>query len=83
MPAMTGIELTQKILQIRPGIPIILASGFPGKWSPEELRQLGVQTWYQTLQRRITGTHFAQNLRIVQSNPRQRSGEPPAMDDSD
>ncbi len=35
MPGMTGLELARNIGQLRPNLPIILATGFGGAWEPE------------------------------------------------
>lgn len=35
MPGMTGLELARNIGQLRPKLPIILATGFGGAWEPE------------------------------------------------
>jgi len=42
MPGMSGIDLAREILRIRPGIPILLASGFIGPADNEEVRSLGL-----------------------------------------
>ncbi len=42
MPQMTGEELARQLLAIRPGLPIILCTGYSQKISPEEARQLGI-----------------------------------------
>jgi CheY-like chemotaxis protein len=43
MPQMTGVELARELLQIRPGLPIILASGSADKIHPEEIREIGIR----------------------------------------
>jgi len=42
MPGLTGIELIREIRSIRPGLPVILASGSSGPLSPDEVRAAGV-----------------------------------------
>ena len=42
MPGMMGIELAQKLLQIRPDVRILLATGFSGAWTSEEVKKLGL-----------------------------------------
>jgi len=37
MPGMTGIELLALVRELYPGIPVILVSGHPGKYRPEEV----------------------------------------------
>jgi len=43
MPGMTGSDLAQRILQIRPGIPIILCTGFSNMISKEKARSYGIK----------------------------------------
>jgi len=43
MPNMSGTELAQNLISIRPDIPVILCSGFPEKVSPEELSSIGIK----------------------------------------
>jgi CheY-like chemotaxis protein len=42
MPGMTGVELTGKILAIRPGTPVILCTGFSERIGTEAARSMGV-----------------------------------------
>ncbi|MCX5846745.1 MAG: PAS domain S-box protein [Deltaproteobacteria bacterium] len=43
MPNMTGIELTQEIMRIQPGIPVILCTGFSEAITPEKAKALGLR----------------------------------------
>jgi PAS domain S-box-containing protein len=43
MPKMTGTQLAEKLISIRPDIPIILCSGFPENISSEELKSIGIK----------------------------------------
>jgi CheY-like chemotaxis protein len=43
MPHMTGVELTREVLSIRPGIPIVICTGFSESVSPERAKDLGVR----------------------------------------
>jgi len=45
MPKMTGVELTQKIREIRPDIPVILCTGFSEMITEEKLKALGVKEY--------------------------------------
>lgn len=45
MPKITGIELTQKIREIRPDIPVILCTGFSELITEEKLKALGVKEY--------------------------------------
>jgi CheY-like chemotaxis protein len=42
MPEMSGIELAREILQIRPGMPILITSGYVAPADNEEVRSLGL-----------------------------------------
>ncbi len=41
MPVMDGIELGRQLLQIQPGLPLILTTGFGGTLTAEKVRELG------------------------------------------
>jgi CheY-like chemotaxis protein len=43
MPGMTGLELTRQLLEIRPEMPILLATGFSGTLTAESVRQRGIR----------------------------------------
>ncbi len=43
MPRMTGLELSEELLGVRPDIPIILCSGFSEAITPEKLRSIGIR----------------------------------------
>jgi len=43
MPHLTGIELAQKMLAIRPELPIILTTGFSDQASPEQAKEMGIR----------------------------------------
>lgn len=43
MPAMTGFDLAQRMLTIRPDIPIIICTGYSGTVSEEEAKAKGVR----------------------------------------
>ena len=42
MPEMNGLEFARKLQAIRPGVPIVLATGFAPQLTPEVLREAGV-----------------------------------------
>ncbi len=44
MPSMTGKDLAQKVLRIRPGFPIILCTGFSETITKEKAEQIGIKT---------------------------------------
>jgi PAS domain S-box-containing protein len=43
MPNMTGTQLAEKLIAIKPEIPVILCSGFPENISEEELSRIGIK----------------------------------------
>jgi len=43
MPHLTGDKLAQKILEIRPDIPIILVTGFSNQLSEEKIASIGIK----------------------------------------
>jgi CheY-like chemotaxis protein len=43
MPNMTGMDLAQELMKIRPGIPIILCTGHSEAISPEMAKQAGIK----------------------------------------
>ena len=42
MPAMSGVDLARELLRIRPGMPILIASGYVGPADNETARSLGL-----------------------------------------
>jgi CheY-like chemotaxis protein len=45
MPLMTGEELARELLRIRPGLPIILCTGFSPTMPPEKAKSIGIQAY--------------------------------------
>jgi CheY-like chemotaxis protein len=43
MPNMTGLQLAQNMLSLRPNIPVIICTGFPENISIEEAKNIGVK----------------------------------------
>ena len=43
MPNMTGVQLAQKLLEIRPDIPIIICTGFSTKIDDEKAKEFGIR----------------------------------------
>ena len=43
MPNMTGLDLAAEMLQVRPGLPIILCTGYSSHITPEVLEQIGIK----------------------------------------
>ncbi len=44
MPQMTGLTLAREIARLRPGLPVILYTGYAEDLSPQELEAAGVRT---------------------------------------
>jgi len=42
MPQLTGIELARELARLRPGLPVILYTGYAEDLSPRELREAGI-----------------------------------------
>jgi CheY-like chemotaxis protein len=62
MPKMTGMELAREILQIKPGIPIIICTGFSEKINGKEVNALGID---EILVKPIVMRKIAQTIRKV------------------
>jgi PAS domain S-box-containing protein len=45
MPRMTGVELAEAFMRIRPDIPMILCSGYSQTITPEEAKNLGIREY--------------------------------------
>ncbi len=43
MPGMTGFDLARRVLQIRPGLPVILCTGFSNTISEEKAKSYGIK----------------------------------------
>ena len=43
MPGMTGVDLAKRMMQIRPGIPIILCTGYSSTISEEKAKVMGIR----------------------------------------
>jgi CheY-like chemotaxis protein len=45
MPQLTGLELAEELLKLRPGLPIILVTGFSELVTPEKAKKAGIQDY--------------------------------------
>ena len=43
MPRMTGVELAEELLKLRPDLPVILGTGFSEFITAEEAKRMGVR----------------------------------------
>ncbi|MDY7000473.1 MAG: ATP-binding protein [Thermodesulfobacteriota bacterium] len=64
MPELTGAELAQEILAVRPDMPIILCTGFSETVSPERAKALGVRDF---LLKPVLKKDMAESIRRVLS----------------
>ena len=60
MPLLTGEELAQRILTIRPDIPVILCTGYSEKITPDTARKLGIRAY---LMKPLTIDQLARTVR--------------------
>ena len=60
MPGMTGAELSENILRERPGMPIIMATGFSESMTPETARRIGISDF---VYKPILGNDLAMAIR--------------------
>lgn len=45
MPGMTGVDLTKKMLSVRPGMPIIMCTGYSDIFDDEAARRIGISRY--------------------------------------
>ncbi len=62
MPNMTGIQLSQKLLQIRPDIPIIICTGFSAKVDGEKATAAGIRGY---VMKPVVMSEIAKKIREV------------------
>jgi PAS domain S-box-containing protein len=60
MPGMTGMQFARAVQEVRPGIPVLVLSGFIGHFTAEELRLGGVR---RVLQKPVGGVALAEAIR--------------------
>ncbi|MBF0351249.1 MAG: PAS domain S-box protein [SAR324 cluster bacterium] len=70
MPLMTGVQLAEKILAIRPDIPVILISGYNQSVTQTAAKASGIRAF---IMKPIEKNHMAQTIRDVLSNKDQHS----------
>lgn len=65
MPGMTGFDLAQRILQIRPNMPIILCTGYSSLITEEKARAAGVKGFaYKPLAKKELVQHTIEAPRL-------------------
>ena len=62
MPGLTGYELAQKALAIRPGLPIILCTGFSELINKEQAKAMGIRAY---LMKPVSVREMAQTVRTA------------------
>jgi len=62
MPHMTGAELADELLKIRPEIPIILCTGYSYLVTPEKARDIGIKDF---LMKPFSRQEIAEAIRSV------------------
>jgi PAS domain S-box-containing protein len=62
MPHLTGIEFARKIAEIQPRVPVLLATGYLGKWTIEKLREFGI---HEVTEKPISTLALATTIRRV------------------
>jgi signal transduction histidine kinase len=67
MPGLTGNQLIRELLQIRPGLPVILCTGFSAELTEEKASQLGVKAF---LMKPFVFRDLAATIRHVLDNRR-------------
>ncbi len=66
MPKMTGTELAQKILSIRPKIPIILCSGYSEMVNTEHAKDIGIRDY---IMKPVNNKDFVTTIRKLLDEP--------------
>jgi PAS domain S-box-containing protein len=72
MPHLTGVGLTREITRIRPGIPIILCTGFSESITQEEAMAIGVREF---VMKPFVGRELAETVRRVLDREQARGDE--------
>ncbi|MFQ6037300.1 MAG: PAS domain S-box protein, partial [Candidatus Aminicenantales bacterium] len=69
MPGLPGDDLTQKLMKVRPDLPIILCSGFSERISKEKARALGIREY---ILKPLSLGNFARTIRRVLDEAREK-----------
>jgi PAS domain S-box-containing protein len=62
MPNMTGVHLTQKLIEIRPDIPVIICTGFSEKISERKAKTMGIRGY---VMKPVVRSELAKKIREV------------------
>jgi PAS domain S-box-containing protein len=71
MPFMTGVDVGREMLALRPGMPVVLASGFSGTWTHEKVRAQGMRA---LLSKPLTAAALSAAIRRVLDESGERDG---------
>ncbi len=74
MPSMTGIEMVRKVLALRPGLPIVLCTGFSELMDSERSKMLGVSEFAM---KPLVKSEMARIVRRALDRKPDSSGGPP------
>jgi CheY-like chemotaxis protein len=66
MPHMSGDELAQKLLDVKPGIPVILCTGFNEDITEEKALEMGIQRF---IMKPVIKNDLATTIRSVLDQP--------------
>jgi CheY-like chemotaxis protein len=67
MPALSGDELARRVHQLRPSLPIVLASGYSGMLTPDAITRLGIR---EVVQKPLSQRELARVVhRALRPNP--------------
>ena len=78
MPGMDGLELGAQILKIRPGLPMILTSGFSGVLTVKGVRELGFR---ELLEKPTTARSLGESVHRVLTHFRAQTAPPASQVD--
>jgi signal transduction histidine kinase/ActR/RegA family two-component response regulator len=62
MPNMTGVQLSQKLLEIKPDFPIIICTGFSEKIDDEKAKAMGISGY---VTKPVVKSELAKTIRVV------------------
>ena len=68
MPGLTGLDLAERLLRIRPDIPVILCTGFSGHVDADQARRLGIRRF---MDKPLSYHELARTIRSVLDESKQ------------
>jgi YesN/AraC family two-component response regulator len=73
MPNMTGFELTQELTLIKPGVPVVLCTGFSEGMTSDKVAEMGIRG---VLMKPVLRSEMARMLRKILSEEKSPTQEP-------